>query len=167
VKLYHVLTIAVLLNAFSIKSLACDFPLGYESVVPTPILGGPVGEAPGPPNISVAELKRGFDDGNGASCSDAGILRLRVSRTESESIAGYLFRLEEGYFPEATLPDGYVMPVLLIEGGRGFQFVWLDLPRGQKTIKPMDATISVRQISSGGYLSEPVLLHVSHRGGGA
>jgi hypothetical protein len=164
---HHLLTIVVLPNAVSSESFACDFMPGYQSVVPTPILGGSVAEIPGPPEISVAELRRGFDDGNAASCSDAGILRLRVSRTEGESIAGYLFELKNGDFPEATLSDGYVMPVLLGKGGRGFRFVWLDLPRGSRILKPIDATISVRQLSSGGYLSEPVLLHISHRGGGA
>jgi len=163
---HHFIAIVVFVNAFSAEAPACSFPPGFQSVVPTPILGEPVGEIPEPPKISVAELKRGFDDGNGASCSDAGVLTLRVSRTEGESIAGFLFKLESGDFPGCTLPDGYVMPVLLIGGGRGFQFVWLDLPWGSHTLKPIDATISVRQLSFGGHLSEPVLLHISHPGGG-
>jgi len=163
---HHIAAIVVFVNAFSAETLACSLLSGFQSIVPTPIVGEPVGEIPGPPKISVEKLKRGFDDEDGASCSDAGILTLRVSRTEGESIAGYLFKLENGDFPGCTLPEGYVLPVLLTGGGRGFQFVWLDLPWGSHILKPIEATISVRQLSFGGHLSEPVFLHISHPGGG-
>lgn len=157
----------LLLSGFPSSAVACDFPYGWELGPPplTPALEGEI--PPDAPRIEVLSLERGFNDGQPFSCSDAGILTLVVRGPDSGRRAGYLFELVESRdaFPDQVLPDLVIAPIELGDGLKGFRFVWLDLPHGQRTLSPVDVVIEVRLIVRPGLVSEPTRVEVKHPGG--
>lgn len=145
---------------------ACSFGPGFRIARPPSSVGeNASGQQPSPPVVS-ALLTRGYDDGDSASCSDAGVLTFTLEGESSSGILGYEFRLVSGEFPdEVELPSDPVLPIEFANGESGFRFVWLDLPAGTQLLAPIDVTIEVRQQSVRGAPSEPVRLEIQHRGG--
>jgi hypothetical protein len=111
----------------------------------------------------VESLKRGYDDGNYASCSDAGVLTLRFTDGNPRRTTGYSLRIVEGKFEENVIPIGYIMPSDSTTQNDTIQFIWLD---GSKNYQePIDFKIEVMAVSIKGVQSEPYILHVTHPGG--
>lgn len=137
---------------------ACSFRPGYAVAPPAFGWTAPKGPRPPEPIASVVSLKRGYDDGNRGSCSDAGILTIGVK--PGQDTKGYLLKLIKGKFPDQVeFPDYYIWPIH-IKGGLGFFFVWLDWSYRTKSAKPINVLISVTQINWNGRLSKPRILHV-------
>lgn len=144
------------------EAQACSIQ-GYEVVKPHSVPSGK-DFTPSPPEVSVKALERGYDDGNPGSCSDAGVLTIAIDNQPSPGIAGYVFRVTNGSFPDAVFPVAILAPVDIGDGERGFRFAWLDLPHEQRRIQKIDATIEVRLVSRNGTEGKPKLLHVLHLG---
>lgn len=142
-------TILVLLSSvFAVQTtLACRFAPGYRTFELSSTRLPSTGPTPSAPVVSVLSLKRGSDDGNFASCSDAGILTIAIEDGDTAKNLGFLFEVESGSFPDKVLPDDIVSPIRLENGSWGFYFVWLDLPQGKSSTAPIDVRISVRAVS--------------------
>lgn len=143
---------------------ACSFARGYEIVRPKTYPHDKDFVPPAPIG-SVKALKRGFNDGDGASCSDAGILTIAIEHRAHPEILGYSFRITSGSFPDAVFPDAVLAPIDLADGERGFRFIWLDVPQNRQKAERIDATVEVRLVSRSGEESEPRVLHIMHEGG--
>ena len=148
----------------SVETMACSFAPGYQlfRFSETELIG--TGEAPYAPAITVGSIKRGFDDGNPASCSDAGILTLVVEGYDPGDRTGFLFRLDAGSLGGTEFQDEILAPIELEKGVFGFRIVWLDWVKGQRTQTQISATLGVRAVSDTGVESEEVLVQVEHAG---
>ena len=142
------IVIALLTAPLPQTASACSFAPGYRTfeLSGTQLPGS--GSPPTTPSLSVVSIVRGTDDGDYASCSDAGILFVSIDDPEAAQDLGFLFELEHGSFPDAVLPEEIVAPVELADGSFGFFFVWLDLPAGSSDVEPIDVRVSVRAVSS-------------------
>lgn len=133
---------------------ACSFAPGYEAFRMAPVLRPTLVPAPAP-EVVVESIQRGYDDGELASCSDAGILVLKVP---SDSV-GYHFEVVAGSFDDLVFPEGYVRTV---EPGR-LRFVWLD---GElEWQESIDVLVRITTLSSDGVPSERQVLRIRHPGG--
>ena len=128
-------------------ALACSFAPGYRTFELSSTRPPNTGPTPTTPTLALRSIKRGTDDGDFASCSDAGILTIVVNKPEAAENKGFLFELESGSFPDKVLPDDVVSPIELEDGSLGFYFVWLDLPAGTRSVDPIDVRISIRAVS--------------------
>jgi len=146
---------------------ACSFAPGFETARPTGLGIERIEDEQFPPPLLVPLLQRGSDDGNYASCSDAGVLTFILRERTNLAIGGYELVLVDGEFPSADLfPDSPILPVDLGDDEVGFRFVWLDLPYGRSTLEPIDVTIEIRRLSRA-TVSKPITIHIEHQGGSA
>ena len=141
------LVAALSVTLLSSSTFACSFAPGYQKFELSSTRPPNSGPTPTTPSLSVHSIKRGTDDGNLASCSDAGVLTIALSDPEAAKNLGFLFELEGGAFPDKVLPDEIVAPIELADGTLGFYFVWLDLPTGRHNVEPIDVRVSVRAVS--------------------
>ena len=151
---------AFFVTILSSNAFACSFAPGYRTFELSSTRPPNSGPTPTTPSLSVRSIKRGTDDGNFASCSDAGVLTIALSDPEAAKNLGFLFELERGSFPDKVLPDEIVAPVELADGSLGFYFVWLDLPTGRRDIEPIDVKVSVRAVSSAMVEGPKVILDI-------
>ena len=126
------ITFAALCTIVSMPVLACSFAPGYEIfqfAVPNPN-----GIGPETPVLTGYEIKRGYNDGNFASCSDAGIIELYFERTHG---VGYLFEpigeFEDNLFPKEI--DSLIKPVNFCNAYAGAGWDGL-LKHGQQSRRP-------------------------------
>lgn len=153
---------ALIVLVISIDSNACSFAPGYQDFLVMPAYENQ-GRAPNIPKVEVAEISRGYDDGNFASCSDAGIIRLKITDDNVYDKTGYSFRIIEGTFEDQVFPEGYVMPPTSLKSENEVMFVWLD---GSKNYQePIDIKVEITAISHRGIESKPYVLHIKHPGG--
>lgn len=153
--------LAMLAVMVPLSGWACSFAPGFAQFNPKPAGFGsalPPGPKLPPPEINLESLTRGYDDGDYASCSDAGIL---VFSVPGELGIGYEFRIVEGSFPDAVIPDYPVRPAM--NEPDKLRFVWLDYQGGP--IEPIDVVIEVRAVSGAGDRGESTLLEIYHPGG--
>jgi len=65
---------------------------------------------PSKPDFELTNINRGSDDGSYASCSDAGMISLRLRTVDSNPV-GYIFEVVEGttedeiFYPEPIKPS--------------------------------------------------------------
>lgn len=144
---------------------ACSFAPGFEVAQDSFTNVSVIDERLRPPEVQLGFLQRGFDDGQGGSCSDAGILRVELLDAKADSNDSFLFEITDGSLPESLIPDVALKPVEMSEGKHGFFFVWLDLPWGQSSVEPIEATLAVHRVSEYGAMSVPRYLRISHPGG--
>ncbi len=148
--------------AISLDTSACSFAPGYQDFLVMPAYENS-GKAPNIPKVEVSEIIRGHSDGNFASCSDAGIIRLRFTDGNPYHKTGYSFKIIEGTFEDKVFPDGYVMPPASLKSENEVMFVWLD---GSKNYQePIDIKVEIRAMSYRGIESKPYVLHIKHPGG--
>jgi hypothetical protein len=149
-------SIAVIWLGLSLAHAAhgCSLGQGYELFRLSGVVYPAKRLAPAP-EVSVASIKRGYNDGEPNSCSDAGVLVLRVP----SDISGYRFELVEGTFDDAVFPEEFVRPILSGE----LSFVWLDGKTNWQ--EEIDVLVKVTAISSIGVLSKPTFLRIQHPGG--
>ena len=150
--------------AFSNIANACSFLPGYNVGEPFSDVKIPKGVIPKPPVISKFTITRGYDDGNGGSCSDAGILRIVLGKSEGVYIQSYEIRVASGSLPEHLIPEFFITPIRFASGEQGFDFYWLDMPQGSTELKVIDAVLEIRQLTYGGRLSEPSYVRVINLG---
>ena len=145
---------------FASSVLACSFAPGYRDFALSSTRVPNTGPTPPDPDVSLLSVERGYDDGNGGSCSDAGVITLEVGVTDFDPNIGYIVAVESGNFPKGVLPDGIISPVNLADGRMGFYFVWgdfSDLGYGKESI---DAVLLVRSVSSTGIESDAIKIQI-------
>ena len=139
--------IVLFVTFLSQDAFACRFAPGYQTFELSSTRLPDTEPIPTTPTMAFLSIKRGTDDRDFASCSDAGILTITVTEPEAVENKGFLFELESGSFPDSVLPETIVSPIELEDGSMGFYFVWLDLPAGTHNVDPIDARISIRAVS--------------------
>jgi hypothetical protein len=151
----RVLALIAIVGALAAQpAFACNLGPGYEAFGAGPTLLRPTMTLAPAPDVTVETIERGYDDGDGGSCSDAGILVLTVP---SDAL-GYRFELVAGSLDD-VFPDGYVRTR---ERGR-LRFVWLD--GGHDWQESIDVLLKITTLSATGAVSEPTLLRIRHSGG--
>jgi hypothetical protein len=159
--MWRLLVLALMLFGFAADpALGCSFAAGYREFAAGSDTPPAADAAVVTPRMYVDELRRGYDDGNFASCSDAGILTIVIQDGAAAQDLGFDFILESGAFPDAVLPERIVSPIELGDGLWGFSFVWLDLPAGKAEVDPIDVRIAVRAVSIRQQWGEKVFLDV-------
>ncbi len=147
-------TLACLLVVSWSAADACSFPLGYGLFELSPRAQPFTGEKPSAPVAHVASMKRGFDDGNYASCSDAAVLTIVLAQGERDRNIGYLFSIESGSLHDMKMPGEIITPTELADGELGFFFVWLDYGTA------FSATLSIRSVSPTGLEGDAIVLEI-------
>ena len=141
--------------AVSASALGCSYGRGYNRINPEIVdrvsaeQGAP---AESPSGVSL-ELKRGYNDGDPASCSDAGILTIAFPESLPPKVAGILIHAESGHLTE-VFPQHFVLPIRRA-GRRVLRFIWLDWPR-----QNLGQEVVVRYLQRNGSLSEPLILEL-------
>lgn len=107
-------------------------------------------------NASVISIERGFDDGNGGSCSDAGIVRVKIHDENPINRTGYKFRVVDNDLFSNVFPSETVIASALNRSENEFVFVWYDL--GETHNKEMKFTLEITAVSYFGNESEPFQL---------
>ena len=144
----------------------CILPVGYDRAQPPRINTSQTALLPGP-RLRLESIRRGFDDGVPRSCSNAGVLTLRLDPRDVAPTDVYSFEVATGRLPADLLPEGYVEPIELPSGDFGFRFLWLDLPAGSRELAPLVAVVRINRVSFSGNRSEAMLLDVLDPGGTA
>jgi len=112
---------------------------------------------PTKPYFKFISIKRGSDDGNGGSCSDAGILSLEQINKPKLS-TGYIFEIIEGIYKDKIF---YSNPIVATQGFKEkglYNFVWLDKSRIKE---PLEFKVKITAVSESGDKSEPQILQIS------
>lgn len=142
--------------SLSLNSFGCSFAPTYKlfEVTTHEHIQAPT------PNFQLSNIKRGFNDGNGASCSDAGILSFRATNLPSNE-TGYIFKISTGGFEDRIFE---LSPITFNEFSTDgtFNFVWFDGNSDEQ--EPINITVEIMAISKSGNKSKPQYLEVSHPG---
>ena len=151
--------IAIFLTCLSVfiasVTYACSFAPGYRTFELHSRAIPLSGDIPAPPSARVRSLKRGFDDGNLGSCSDAAVLTIELANGESERNIGYVFSIESRSLQDMEMPDEIVAPIELPSGKSGFYFVWLDYGTD------ISATLKIQAVSPTGLEGGSMILDVN------
>ncbi|MDO6613311.1 hypothetical protein Q4601_18000 [Shewanella sp. 1_MG-2023] len=113
------------------------------------------------PNFIVQSIRRGTDDGNFASTSDAGLVTLQLTSLP-ENPQGYTFEIVEGKFEDQLFTGEPVTPAKNVRDKREFTFIWLDGSSQEQ--EPFNVKVKITGISDSGSESEPQYLVLSHPG---
>ena len=150
----------VILTAFGILSpvaFGCSFAPGYEFFEPRMQdfeikfdRNGYVAVLPAPEKVEILSVIRGTA-APGASCDDAGILKLRVT-WPSLSIyrldeVGFYFRADVDKLPDLIFPLAPIIPISINDDEAEFTFVWLDGHPSRQ--KPIDFELEVFAVNDG------------------
>ncbi|WP_218398525.1 hypothetical protein [Alteromonas lipotrueae] len=119
-------------------------------------------EIPTKPIVSVVSVNRGSDDGNGGSCSDAGIIVLRFEDDNSINKTSYRFKVLDSNFFSDVFPSEAVTFAPLKRNKREMYFVWFDL--AESSPEKLDFKLQIVAVSASGQESEPELVVVSENG---
>ena len=153
--------LVLLLLVTCLDAGACSFARGFEEFIPKPSRK-PNDRTPNAPVAKIVEIKRGFDDGNGGSCSDAGVISIQFEKINPVDSTGYKFKITSGIFNSHVFPSGSVMPSHFGQDNTMF-FVWLD---GSKNYQePIDFTLEIIAVFANENESQPYYLDVVHAGG--
>ncbi|TAP41294.1 hypothetical protein [Alteromonas sp. KUL49] len=136
---------------------ACSFAPGYDFVRPSSVQNGNV--IPLKPIVSVVSVHRGTDDGNGGSCSDAGMIVIKFEESNSPNKTAYRFKVLDSEFFSEVLPKEEVTYTSYNRSKREMYFVWFDL--GESRPETIGFTLELTAVSASGKESEPVVVIVS------
>ncbi|MEM7431984.1 MAG: hypothetical protein AAF351_08590 [Pseudomonadota bacterium] len=142
---------------------ACSYVPGYGLFELSNVHAPMTGPAPDAPDVWLHSIERGSNDGDYASCSDAGVVSFGVDSADSAKTFGFIFEVEYGEFPDAVFPDEALTPQEYSDGSFRIHFFWLDLPRGHSRVSPIDARISVRAISRTGVEGPKTYIDIKSR----
>lgn len=106
-------------------------------------------------------IRRGTDDGNFASTSDAGILTLELENPPAKK-QGYKFEIIEGNFEDRLFTGEAVTPSEYVENRKDFSFIWLDGSSYEQ--EAFNIKVKIIGVSASGAESEPQFLKVKHDG---
>jgi hypothetical protein len=115
------------------------------------------------PKASVASIKRGYDDGNRGSCSDAGIIKIKFESGNPIRATGYKLKILEGSFESHVIPDYEVMPSRYYSSGNSITFFWLDGSYNDQ--ESINFVLEIIAVSPEGDQSKPYKLRINHAGG--
>ena len=149
----------LLLSLISIfnPAIACSFVPGYEPLRVTSAYQSNF--VPDKPYALISSVRRGLDDGNGGSCSDAGILTIKIDDSNPTHKTAYKFKVLDNELFSSIFPSEPVMiSPLEIKTGEMF-FVWFDL--GETKGKKMNFTLEIVAVAPSGTESEPFELAVN------
>jgi hypothetical protein len=141
---------------FSNAIFACSLAPSMESFVINP--GYHLTKKPLKPRFELIKVKRGYDDGNYASCSDAGIITIKAISKYTSNAVAYKFEIVAGELEDSVFPEGAVQSL----NGNEFYFVWLDGSSNKQ--EPIEIILKIVALSPSGIESEPSLLRISHPG---
>lgn len=142
---------------FSSDVFACSFAPMFEPFK----VSGENSPKPNVPDFEVAKIKRGSDDGNYASCSDAGMLSLTL-RTKTIHPTGYLFKIIDGTMEDRLFYPEPIKPSIYFEEEGIFNFIWLDGSSEEQ--EEIEMSVEIIAVSKSGERSEPQVLKVSYPG---
>ena len=113
------------------------------------------------PDFVIKSIERGFDDGNLASTSDAGIITLQLKSIPLVS-QGYTFEIISGEFEDQLFPKYPITTTKYADNAGSFTFIWLD--GSSNSQEPFSISIKISGVSASGAKSEPQFLTISHAG---
>ncbi|GIU53524.1 hypothetical protein [Shewanella sp. KT0246] len=113
------------------------------------------------PNFVVDSIRRGTDDGNYASTSDAGIITFRLTNLPKQ-VQGYIFEIVEGDFEDRLFIGNPVTPSKYVKDKSEFTFIWLDGSSEEQ--EAFKVKVKITAVSISGNKSESQYLTVSHAG---
>jgi hypothetical protein len=147
----------IFLTLISYNALACSphQPTGLFEVT------GIESPKPVTPDFVVGGISRGHDDGNSVSCSDAGVISLKLKTTPSNP-TGYLFEMLENDFEDQLFIS---KPISILEDydkNSPFYFRWLD--GSNEVQEPINIAIKIIAVSKTGDKSTPQYLKITHPG---
>jgi hypothetical protein len=140
----------------SSNTFACSFAPTTEEFV----LDNSDAPAPSTPIFVVKSINRGFDDGDGGSCSDAGILTLKIA-SPIEANVGYIFEISEGTFDDKIFYDAPIKSSEFAKEGT-FTFIWLDGESDSQ--EPINITVEITPVAKSGAKGKPAHLKITHPG---
>ena len=149
--------ILFLSSVFSVNVFACSF---MQMLQPFEVVDGS-GAAPDNPSFSVKKVHRGKDDGNFASCSDAGIITLKLDPEQNAGM-GYIFEIVEGEFEDQLFTGEPITATEHYAKDGLYKFLWLDGSSDEQ--EPINIVVKIQAVSKTGEKSSPQLLNVSHPG---
>ncbi|MCV6620423.1 MAG: hypothetical protein OIF51_01565 [Cellvibrionaceae bacterium] len=149
--------VLLLLSLSSSYSLACSFAQMLQDFEVKEGIGKP----PQKPGFIVHKIHRGTDDGEFSSCSDAGIITLKLSAPQTESV-GYIFEIVEGEFEDQLFLGNPVEATSRFKKDGLYKFIWLDGSSVEQ--EPINITVKIEAVTTTGQRSEPQLLNVLHPG---
>lgn len=141
---------------------ACSFAPGYDEFLPNPLYKGK-SHPLAIPYASVESIKRGYDDGNRGSCSDAGIITIKFKNENPAKVTGYKLKIVSGTFENHVIPDYEVTPSRYNINENSMSFVWLDGSYNNQ--EQIDFVLQIIAVSPEGGESEPYHLKIQHAGG--
>lgn len=116
------------------------------------------------PKANLALIKRGYDDGNGGSCSENGVIKIQFDNENPVETTGYRLKVLSGsVFGNYIIPDFPVMPRRDNFEENALYFTWYD--GGTKIREKIDLVLQIIAVSPAGEESEPYLLSIQHSGG--
>jgi len=143
---------------FAEAAFGCSFGPTFNSFIEDPSYRSE--RKPSSPVFKIKGIKRGYEDGNGGSCSDAGIITLVPTEIPNKvgATAAYTFKLVKGGFEDTIFPEEPISSRV----GNDFIFVWFD--GSSEHQEPIDIEIEIRAVNPKGIKSEPSYLHIIHPG---
>jgi len=95
----------LLLSLISIftPAIACSFAPGYEPLRVSSAYQSKF--VPDKPYALISSVRRGFDDGNGGSCSDAGILTVKIDDSNPAHKTAYKFKVLDNELFSSIFPS--------------------------------------------------------------
>tara|TARA_R110002060_G_scaffold77663_1_gene89413 strand:+ start:419 stop:907 length:489 start_codon:yes stop_codon:yes gene_type:complete len=154
--------LVLVLFSCSFNAISCSIAPGYQEFFPKPYYRNK-NITPSLPVAKVVSITRGHNDGNGGSCSDAGIIKIQFDKVNPVANTGYKLKIVKGKFEESVIPTKEIMPSTFTSIDNSMFFVWLD--GGDNTQSPIDFTLEIVAISPEGLESEPFYLQISDSGG--
>ena len=150
-------------------ALACSFGPRFELFQHRPSLATDTNVLVEKPSMKIISIERGSDDGNFASCSDAGVITIQLSTKDVARLpyTGYVFTLIKGELEEEQpiFPDYAIQPIQKIPGiykNDKISFVWLD---GSSNIQEsINLKISVTAINARSVESKPQIISIENNG---
>ena len=152
-KIFLLLSFISILN----PAIACSFAPGYEPLRVSSAYQSNF--VPDKPHALVTSVRRGYDDGNGGSCSDAGILTIKIDDSNPSNKTAYKFKVLDNEVFSSIFPTEPVMISPLERESEEMFFVWFDL--GETQGKEMRFTLEIVAVSPTGAESEPFQLVVN------
>jgi hypothetical protein len=113
------------------------------------------------PTFELNHRVRGEDDGNHGSCSDAGVISLKIKEISSiEQV--YIFEIIEGTFEDTLFDTEPVIINDLIEDKSTYSFIWFDGSYEEQ--EAINIKVKIIAVSRSGHQSDPQFIEIKHPG---
>tara|TARA_B100000929_G_C15297931_1_gene349308 strand:- start:110 stop:598 length:489 start_codon:yes stop_codon:yes gene_type:complete len=119
-----------------------------------------IAEQASKPSFTVSGIHRGTDDGNHGSCSDAGVITLKLQKAYPNQ--GYIFEIVDGEFEDLLFNNFPVTPSEFVEDKSIFSFIWFDGSSIEQ--EPFSIKVKIIAVSRTGNKSTPQYLTIAHAG---